>query len=200
VTQATGTLTFGQLYTFLPAKQTLLCSILLFEIGSVLSASAQSFPILVLGRAISGLGGGGLVVGMHTLVGQVIRLQDRTIYYASLGVVFTAASVGGPTLGGVLTTKLSWRWCFWVGFSFRSFALFVLTSSRFPQINLPFGAIVRSPLQWAHPPTHPHTALTLSLCPSFTGRHCDLFRTTRIRSPTSTKTTRETYMATMGLH
>jgi MFS family permease len=114
VTQATGTLTFGQLYTFLPAKQTLLCSILLFEIGSILSAAAPSFPVLIIGRAVSGLGAGGLVVGSHTIVGQVVRLTERSVYYSSLGVVFTAASVGGPLMGGLITDKLGWRWCFWV--------------------------------------------------------------------------------------
>lgn len=116
VTQATGTLTFGQLYTFLSAKYTFLFSILLFEIGSILSAAAPTFWLLILGRAVSGLGAGGLVVGMHTIVGQVVRLQDRAIYYSTLGVVFSAASVGGPLMGGLLTDRFSWRFCFWVRF------------------------------------------------------------------------------------
>ncbi|PVF94218.1 hypothetical protein CPB86DRAFT_766168 [Serendipita vermifera] len=121
LTQATGTLTFGQLYTFLPAKHTFLFSILLFEIGSILSAVAPSFAVLVFGRAVTGLGAGGLVVGMHTIVGQVVRLEDRSMHYSSLGACFTLASFGGPLVGGAFTDKLSWRWCFW--------------------INLPFGAI-----------------------------------------------------------
>lgn len=140
MTQATGTLTFGQLYTFLPAKYTFLASILLFEIGSTLSAVAGTFWLLVLGRAISGFGAGGLTVGMHTIVSQVIRLQDRSVLYSSLGVLFTAASICGPLIGGALTTKANWRWCFWVR---RMFSEIPIPSDCVFKINLPCGAVVR---------------------------------------------------------
>jgi MFS family permease len=73
--------------------------------------------VLVFGRAVTGLGAGGLVVGMHTIVGQVVRLEDRSMHYSSLGACFTLASFGGPLVGGAFTDKLSWRWCFWVRLS-----------------------------------------------------------------------------------
>jgi MFS family permease len=57
------------------------------------------------------------VVGMHTIVGQVVRLEDRSMHYSSLGACFTLASFGGPLVGGAFTDKLSWRWCFWVRLS-----------------------------------------------------------------------------------
>ncbi|MDA8298344.1 MAG: MDR family MFS transporter [Actinomycetota bacterium] len=103
-------------------------SILLFLVGSIFSGLSTSMVMLIVCRAIQGLGGGGLMVGAQAIVGDIIPPRDRGRYQGLFGAVFGVASVVGPVLGGVLVDDLSWRWIFYVNIPLGAVALLVIAS------------------------------------------------------------------------
>lgn len=76
--------------------------------------------MLIVGRAVAGAGAAALFSGGMTIVGFSVPLRKRAIYIAMLSSMFGISSVVGPILGGVLTDRASWRWCFWMCVSPRS--------------------------------------------------------------------------------
>ena len=70
--------------------------------------------MLIVGRAVAGAGAAALFSGGMTIVGFAVPLRKRAIYIAMLSSMFGISSVIGPILGGVLTDRASWRWCFWM--------------------------------------------------------------------------------------
>ncbi|WP_030017153.1 DHA2 family efflux MFS transporter permease subunit [Streptomyces monomycini] len=89
-------------------------SAVVFVGGSILAGASASMLMLVVARAVQGVGGGGLMVTAMALIADVIPLRERGKYQGALGAVFGVTTVVGPTLGGLFTDHASWRWCFYV--------------------------------------------------------------------------------------
>src|SRR4051812_44756534 len=89
-------------------------AIVIFLIGSALAGLSQSMSELIAFRALQGIGGGGLIIGAQTIVGDVVAPADRGRYQGVFGAVFGVASVLGPLLGGLIVDHGSWRWVFYV--------------------------------------------------------------------------------------
>lgn len=66
--------------------------------------------MLIIGRAIAGVGAAGLFSGGMTIIGYSVPLQHRPMYIAALSSMFGVASIVGPILGGTFTDNLTWRW------------------------------------------------------------------------------------------
>ena len=80
---------------------------------------------LIVFRALQGLGGGGLMVGAQTIIGDVVSPRDRGRYMGLFGAMFAFATVIGPLIGGLCVDYLSWRWVFYINLPLGILALFV---------------------------------------------------------------------------
>ena len=89
-----------------------LAGLVVFMVGSVVSGLAGSFWVLVLGRAIQGLGMGTLMPLSQTIIGDIIPARQRGKYQGLMGAVFGVTSVAGPLAGGFITDHWGWRWLF----------------------------------------------------------------------------------------
>jgi EmrB/QacA subfamily drug resistance transporter len=100
-------------------------AIIIFVIGSALSGFSHTMTELIAFRALQGLGGGGLMVGAQTIIGDVVSPRDRGRYMGLFGAMFAVATVIGPLIGGLCVTYLSWRWVFYINLPLGILALFV---------------------------------------------------------------------------
>jgi len=83
-----------------------------FMIGSAGAGGAQSMTMLIVFRAIQGLGGSGLLSIVLIIISDIFPLEERPKYQSVIWSVFGISSVVGPLLGGVFVEKATWRWCF----------------------------------------------------------------------------------------
>ncbi|TDB93755.1 MFS transporter [Actinomadura sp. 7K534] len=106
-------------------------SIVVFLAGSALCGLSRDMAELITFRAVQGLGGGGLMVLVVAIVGDVVPPRERGRYQGLFGAVFGVSSVCGPLLGGWFVDSLSWRWVFYVNLPIGVLALMV-TSAVLP--------------------------------------------------------------------
>ncbi|KAI1077297.1 MFS general substrate transporter [Whalleya microplaca] len=107
-------------------KPVLLAAVAIFFVGSLICALSVSVGMLIAGRAIQGIGGGGIVILTNICVSDLFSLRKRGMYYALFGMVWSIASAIGPILGGVFTSEVTWRWCFWINLPISGLGFFVL--------------------------------------------------------------------------
>ncbi len=106
-------------------------SIVIFLVGSALAGASQTMTELIVFRAVQGLGGGGLIIGSQTIVGDLFSPRERGRYTGVFGAAFAAATVIGPLMGGLCVTYLSWRWVFYINLPLGLLAL-VVTGMALP--------------------------------------------------------------------
>jgi MFS family permease len=114
--------TYGRLGDRHGRRELLLVALGVFALGSIACALAQSMLQLILARVLQGLGGGGLMVMAHALIGELVPPRQRPRFQAYFASVFTLASVGGPVLGGLVVSQFSWRWLFAANLPLVAFA------------------------------------------------------------------------------
>jgi EmrB/QacA subfamily drug resistance transporter len=103
---------YGRLGDLRGRRDLLLVALGVFALGSAACGLAQSLPQLVAARVLQGLGGGGLMVLSQALIGELVPPRERARFQGYFATVFTAASIGGPVLGGIVVSHVSWRWLF----------------------------------------------------------------------------------------
>ena len=96
---------FGRKYLFIVALS-------VFIVGSATCGLAPSMDGLIAGRAVEGLGGGGLIILAQATIADIIPPRQRGKYMGVMGSVFAVSTVVGPLLGGWFVQVTGWRWLF----------------------------------------------------------------------------------------
>lgn len=112
--QAVSVPLYAKLADTVGRKPMLLFGIGLFFVGSVLCGFAPSMLLLIVFRAVQGLGAGAILPVSITVAGDIYTVEERAKAQGYLASVWAVASVVGPTLGGVFSEFVSWRWIFFV--------------------------------------------------------------------------------------
>ncbi|EBU7498234.1 MFS transporter, partial [Salmonella enterica subsp. enterica serovar Typhi] len=132
---------YGKLSDIYGRRITIYAAIVIFLAGSAVSAAAPTMMALILGRALQGLGGGGLMTMAQTVIGDLVPPRERARYAAWISGTWAAASIAGPLLGGFFAQHYHWSLIFW--------------------INIPLGllamAIINKPLRLLPVATHRHS-------------------------------------------
>ncbi|OIJ64396.1 MFS transporter [Streptomyces mangrovisoli] len=116
---------WGKLGDLFGRRVTFLSSITTFLVGSALCGASQNMDQLIGFRALQGLGAGGLMVGVMSVLADIVPPRDRGKYQGVMMAVMPVAMIGGPLAGGFITDHLNWRWAFYVNLPLGVVALTV---------------------------------------------------------------------------
>jgi EmrB/QacA subfamily drug resistance transporter len=105
---------YGKLADLFGRKPVILFGIAAFLLGSIVCGIAWSMPVLIAFRAVQGLGAGAIQPMSMTIVGDIYTVEERARVQGYIASVWGLSAVVGPTLGGVFSEYVSWRWIFYV--------------------------------------------------------------------------------------
>jgi EmrB/QacA subfamily drug resistance transporter len=105
---------YGKLSDIYGRRGMMLVALGVFMAGSAASAAAPSMLMLILGRGLQGIGGGGIVPLTQSIIADAVPPRERGYYQAYTGSVWIIAGAAGPVLGGVIAEHLHWSMIFWL--------------------------------------------------------------------------------------
>ncbi|KAG0228265.1 major facilitator superfamily domain-containing protein [Mortierella sp. GBAus27b] len=105
---------YGKFSDIFGRKAMMLFATLTFMAGSAGAGAASSMTMLIVFRAIQGLGASGLLSIVLIVISDIFPLEERPKYQSIIWSVFGISSVVGPLLGGVFVQEVTWRWCFYI--------------------------------------------------------------------------------------
>jgi MFS family permease len=108
----------GRLADALGRKRVILAAIGLFVISSLLAATARSMLQLILYRGFMGIGAGGIMPVVLTIIGDIFTVEERARVQGFFSAVWGTASLAGPALGWFLVSSFGWRSVFFVNLPF----------------------------------------------------------------------------------
>ncbi|KAI0877789.1 MFS general substrate transporter [Hypoxylon argillaceum] len=104
-------------------RMVLLFSVTMFTVGTIISTLATNFTILLSGRAIQGVGGGGIYTLSYIVVSDIIPLRQRPKYLALILAGWALGTVIGPVIGGAVAEHAQWQWIFYINYPFCALGL-----------------------------------------------------------------------------
>lgn len=111
-------------------KVLILGAVAFFSVTSAICGAAQTMSMLIAGRALQGVAGGGIMLLVNIVISDLFSLRRRSLFQGLTHAVYATAGAIGPPLGGVFASLVSWRWCFYInlpicGVSFVLLMLFL---------------------------------------------------------------------------
>ncbi len=126
LTQAVTVPIYGKLADIFGRKPVMFFGIAVFLLGSVLCGVAWSMPALIIFRALQGIGAGAVQPMSITMVGDLYSVEERARVQGYVASVWGISAVIGPTLGGLFSEYVSWRWIFFINLPLGAIAAWML--------------------------------------------------------------------------
>ncbi|PWY86768.1 MFS general substrate transporter [Aspergillus heteromorphus CBS 117.55] len=117
---------WGRISDITGRKPILVISVFLFLVGSLICGLAQNVSMVIAGRAIQGVGSGGITVLANICVSDLFNVRRRSAYLGIFGATWAIAGAIGPIIGGAFTTYSTWRWCFFINLPIGVLSFFTL--------------------------------------------------------------------------
>jgi EmrB/QacA subfamily drug resistance transporter len=107
-------LTFGRLSDVVGRKPIWIMGLVVFTLGSAACGAAGSLAQLIVARIVQGIGGALIFAPSFAIITDAFAAAERGRALGLNSVVFAIATSLGPTLGGLITAHLTWRWVFYI--------------------------------------------------------------------------------------
>ena len=130
---------YGKIADIHGRRLTLRIAILTYMAGSLLCGLAPNMLVLISGRVLHGLGGGGLTSMGMVVLGDLVAPKERGRYYGYFAVTYTSAGGAGPLVGGLISDHLHWSVIFWINIpmGLAALALTTFLLRRLPRYERP---------------------------------------------------------------
>lgn len=134
----------GSLSDVFGRRRVFLVAIVLFTVGSMLSGVAATMPMLIVCRGIQGIGAGAIQTCALIVMADMFPPRQRAKWQVINSIGFATGSAIGPTLGGILSDTVSWRWIFFLNGPLCALTIVALLYGL-PKINRDTR---RAPIDW----------------------------------------------------
>jgi len=115
----------GWLAEVMGRKRYFILSLIVFTASSLLCGFSPNLPLLLIFRALQGIGGGGLQPMAQAILNDTFPPEQRGSAFALYGITAVLAPTVGPMLGGWITDNYSWRWIFFIKLPIALLALYM---------------------------------------------------------------------------
>ncbi|KAE8311181.1 MFS general substrate transporter [Aspergillus transmontanensis] len=122
----------GKCASLFPLRTVYQLSLAMFLLGSLICATATSRIMFLAARGVAGAGAAGLSTGGLSIIAAMAPVDKRPLFTSLVLSLYAIGTVIAPVLGGVLTEKVSWRWCFYINLPCG--AVSVVCSMLYPKV------------------------------------------------------------------
>ncbi|KAJ5852271.1 efflux pump fus6 [Penicillium soppii] len=129
---------FGQMANIFGRRWLMIISVVIFAMGSAMAGAANNTSLIIVGRTIQGVGGGGINTLVDIVICDLVPLRQRGKYVALMAAVWAVGTVVGPVLGGAFAQYVSWRWVFYINLPLSAASIILLV--LFLRVSHPRGS------------------------------------------------------------